>query len=67
MTAGEVRRYLQACVTRAVAGDLDEKLARLAVSATRPWLAAIALDERIGDLERRLLTIEQAGGQQAPK
>jgi hypothetical protein len=60
MSAGQVRIYLQTCVTRAVAGELDEKLARLAVSATNPWLAAIALDERIADLEKRLAAIERA-------
>jgi hypothetical protein len=43
-----------------VAGKLDEKLARLAVSAIKPWLDAIALDERIADLDKRVQALEKA-------
>jgi hypothetical protein len=59
MSAEQVRRYLQLCVTRAVAGQLDPDLAKIAVSATTPWLRAIELDERVADIERRLAKLER--------
>jgi hypothetical protein len=59
MSAAEVRLYLQNAVTRALAGQLDPDLAKIAVSATTPWLRAIELDERVADIERRLLKLER--------
>jgi hypothetical protein len=58
MSAGEVRMYLQSAVTKALAGLLNPELAKVAIQATGPWLAAIQLDERIADVEKRLATLE---------
>jgi hypothetical protein len=54
MSAHEVRLYIEKAVRLGVGGRLAPDLARLAVSATKPWLDAIALDEHILAIDRRL-------------
>jgi hypothetical protein len=62
MSAREVRLFIEHAVTLGVAGKLDKDLARLAVQATSPWLAAIAMDDQIAQMKAELARINKLLG-----